>query len=308
MGNFSHPLPVNLMIATLLFSAVAAGLVFLIGRRDPAQDPRLTVIALMLAGIFPVLVVLLPKFAVFPTAVLTGNLTGFTWQTMVMAGWVFIVLLGFSRLLLAARGLVGWRRRSELLEVLDGVEIRCLAEIKSPVAAGVFRPVIFVPADWEAWPEGTRQIVLNHEMAHHRRRDPLWRLVGELACVVNAYNPWVVWMTRRLAAQCEYACDARVLEKGVAAGDYARVLCDFAASGNNRGLVLAMAETSSLEARVRRLLDPKRPLGAVALATGITVAILSAAALAMVGPAAHRDLGFSQKEVDLRWSANPFPQ
>ncbi len=194
-----------------------------------------------------------------------------------------------------------------LLQMLDGVEIRQLAGLKSPVAAGVFRAIIFVPDDWGTWPNHTRQIILNHEMAHHRRRDPLWRWIAGIACVVNAYNPWVVWMARRLTAQCEYACDARVLEKGVTASEYARVLCDFAESGKSLDMVLAMAEASSLEVRVRRLLGRNQPLGLVALISGITVTLVCAGTLATVGPAVIEVPGVSQQEVDLRWSANPFP-
>lgn len=297
----------TLIIATLLFSAVAAGTVYLVGRRDCARDPRLTVMALILCGVFPALVILLPKFEVFPVRIHVGNVAGLPWQTLLIVGWGLVLVLGFVRLFFAARGIVAWRERSELLGVLDGVEIRCLAEIKSPVATGVFRPVIFVPADWRAWPESTRQIILNHEMAHHRRRDPLWRWIAEVACVVNAYNPWVVWMVRRLTAQCEYACDERVLEKGVTASEYARVLCDFAESRKTSGLVLAMAEASSLEARVRRLLGRSQPMGWVALTAGISVTVLGAVALASMGPAVSKTPGYSQQEIDLRWSANPFP-
>jgi BlaR1 peptidase M56 len=306
-GIFKHSSQITLMIATLIFSAISAGLVFLVGRRDVARDPRLTVMALVLCGLFPALVSVLPKFSVFPARIGTEEAVGLPWQAILLSVWGFVVLLGFARLGFASRRIAEWRRSSKVLLLIDGIEIRQLAGLRSPVAAGAFRPVVFVPNDWEAWPEHTRQIILNHELAHHHRRDPLWRWIAEIACVVNAYNPAVTWMARRLTAQCEFACDEQVLEKGVTARDYAKVLCDFAESGNTRGLVLAMAEASSLEGRVRRLLVKNPPLSLLALLSGIGAAVVCAGALSTMGAAVIEVPGISQEEIDLRWSANPFP-
>lgn len=63
-------------------------------------------------------------------------------------------------------------------------------------------------------------------------------------------------MARRFMLQCEFACDAIVLEKGIDAKNYANVLCDFAEERSTSRLALSIAETSSLEARVRRRLVP----------------------------------------------------
>ena len=43
------------MIASMVFSLVAAALVYLAGRRDVARDPRLTGTALLLVVLFPLL-------------------------------------------------------------------------------------------------------------------------------------------------------------------------------------------------------------------------------------------------------------
>jgi beta-lactamase regulating signal transducer with metallopeptidase domain len=289
------------MIAMLLFSGVAALLVLLAGRRDPARDPRLTVLALGLLAVFPLLG-WLPKLPVLPAQAAGGG--GFPWTKVLLAIWAAGFLVGALRLGIAAKGISNWRKRSRLLRRVGRVEIRQLSGLKGPVAAGVIRPVIFVPESWNQWSAETRRIVLSHEMAHHRRRDPLWRWIAEIACAVNGFNPLVIWMVRRLTAQCEYACDVEVLSRGISANSYARVLCDFAEARAPRGPVLAMAATSSLESRVRRLLDSRKRRGSAGIIALGVLALGFAGGLAMLG---SRAVAVSEKEVEVRWAADPFP-
>lgn len=300
------------MIAMLTFSAVAALLVYLAGRGDAARDPRLTLVALGLLAVFPALWFFLPKVGVLPVtadAVAGEGVAGFSWMWIIAVVWAAGFSYGAVRLVLAARGISSWRNRSVLVESVDGVEIRMLAGLRGPVAAGVFRKMVFVPVAWEDWSDETRRLVMEHELAHHRRRDPLWRWIAEIACVVNACNPLVIWMARRLAEQCEYACDAQVLSRGgVSARDYARLLCDFAERGVPRGPVLAMSAGSSLEARVRRLTKPVGKRGGAIVPVLLVVVTAVAAGLAVLGPQAEKAAEvFSQEEVEMRWSAEAFP-
>lgn len=296
------------MIPILLFPLLAAMLVFLAGRGDTARDPRLTTFALGLLAIFPVLAMLMPKAGILPmSSPVGGAVEGFPWIGALVTVWLTGSFVMALRLGLAMRGIACWRTGSQRVGISEGVEIRCLPGLRGPVAAGVFRPVIFVPESWPSWPAVTREMVLAHEMNHHRRRDPLWRWIAEIACVVNGGNPLVIWMTRRLAVQCEFACDAAVVERGAGAGDYAKVLCDFAEERPVRCLALAMAERSSLESRVRRLISPGQRMSLAGLMSLVVLAMLVAGALASVGGKVNPNTAVPQREVDLRWSANPFP-
>lgn len=129
-----------LLIASLLFSAIAASLVFLVGRRDSAHDPRLTVLTLVLCGLFPALAGLLPKVGSFPAPMAAGGMAGVPWHMVLGAGWAVVILFGTVRLVLAARGIAVWKRDSRLCSVLEGVEIRNLKELTSP-QAGIFESV-----------------------------------------------------------------------------------------------------------------------------------------------------------------------
>ena len=53
--------------------------------------------------------------------------------------------------------------------------------VGSPLALGLFRPVILLPLGRRGWPARLRALILGHELAHVRRHDFLAGLVAELA-------------------------------------------------------------------------------------------------------------------------------
>lgn len=295
------------MNAVITFSIVAAGLVFLAGRKDAARDPRLTVLLLVLSAAFPLMLWVMPKLAVLPVAGGTAVAAGLPWGEVLLVVWALGFTLATARLAFAAVVLQRWRNHSVIVEHRGGVEIRELTGLQGPVAAGVFRPVVFVPSTWREWSEQSRRVVLEHELAHHRRRDPLWRLLVELACAVHWYQPLVRWMARRFILQCEYACDAMVLRDGVDAKTYAGVLCDFAEKRPFSPLALPMAETSSLESRVRQLLKPTGTLGAPALLALCGVGLIAACSLSIIDWERSTTAPVPSGEVRLRLTADPFP-
>jgi beta-lactamase regulating signal transducer with metallopeptidase domain len=294
------------MIAMLLFSSVAAALVFLAGRRDKARDARLTGWVMALLVVFP-LSAFLPKIALLPEKAVDSGASSFPWIHVLIFLWFIGFLAATLRLAMAAKGISKWRKQSLLVDRVNGIEIRCLLGLKGPVAAGVIKPVIFVPGGWSGWSDATRRIVLEHEMSHHRRHDPLWRWIAEIACAIYFYNPLVLWMARRLTLQCELACDAMVLKNGVSPSAYARLLCDFAEDKIPCGPMLAMSASSSLEMRVGRLVRPGTGQGSLGILAWIVFVFLTAGAFASIGPRKGFSIPVSHDEVQLRWSANPFP-
>jgi len=297
------------MNALIVFPLLAAAAVWLAGRRDASRDPRLTTLALALLAIAP-LFLLLPKIPLLPAPALAEAPVG----TPVLPVWIVPTLwltgflLGMTKLALSAIGLIRWRKHSTFMETTtDGVEIRGLDRLSGPVAAGVFRKTIFVPTGWAQWDDSTRETVLLHELAHHRRHDPLVRWIAAVAVAVHWFNPLVHWMNRRLALQCEHACDRRVIDTGIRADRYAEMLCRFAARGRMNASGLAMAETSSLEARVRHLMSPRVSRGFFTLAALASLVIWGGFLLPLLGRKPAPANAPDQAEVELRLSANPFP-
>jgi beta-lactamase regulating signal transducer with metallopeptidase domain len=152
------------------------------------------------------------------------------------------------------------------------VEIRVSPELDSPAVTGLFRPTIVVPRSALDWPIERCRLVVVHELAHVRRRDVLAQTIAEVACAIHWCNPLVWICARRLRVERELAADDAVLAAGVRPSRYAEELVAVATSLPAPGAALAMAERSSLEARVASILasrlarTPLAARGAVAVA------------------------------------------
>lgn len=98
-----------------------------------------------------------------------------------------------------------------------------------------------------------------------------------------------------------------MLRNGVSRADYAALLCDLAEDSVSQGPALAMAERSSLEVRVRRLMDSRKPQGILAIPLLIALAVVSALVLVLTGSKAIVSEPIPPDEVRTRWAADPFP-
>jgi hypothetical protein len=297
------------MIAMLILLGILAGVgVWLVGRRDAAQDPRVTVVLLGLLVVAPLLGCL-PGLAVLPSG--TGGVDegvrgGISWGWVFSGIWLLGVMVGILRLGLGLIGLVRWRGRSVHLGWREGIELRVLEGLEGPVACGILRRVIYLPGHHGEWTEEVREAVMRHEMCHHARRDPLWRTVAGVACAVHWFNPLVWWVARRFAMQCEFACDAAVLESGVGVRRYVDVLCDLAWSEAPPAAAVAMSRRGALEARVRRMGGEARGLSRwVVILVGVLV-FSGGVAVCLLRPA-EREVPGMAEEVEVRLSAEAFP-
>ena len=300
-----------MLLPAIAFSLIAAVAIWWAGRRDSARDPWLTLLALALLLAFPLLF-FLPKWEVFPHATDSASVPQPLWQWLPWI-WAAGVALASLRLFAALIVLHRWRRDSERIGVRESGEliadVRLLKAHPGPVAAGIFKPVIFVPEDWHGWPAETQEAVLAHEMKHHQRRDPLWRAIGSAACTLHWFNPLVWWMARRLGDQCEFACDEALLAEGMPATRYANVLCDLAAAKHSPATALAMAHQSGLEARVKRMFStvpnsPRWVVGTLIVLTLLTA--LGVVILRRADPPSKPVI--PMEEIRTRLEADPFPE
>lgn len=77
-----------------------------------------------------------------------------------------------------------------------------------PSVVGVLRPAILVPAGWFLnLPPAHLEALLAHELAHVLRHDYAVNLLQSLLEVVLFYHPGVWWLSRRIRAERELACD-----------------------------------------------------------------------------------------------------
>src|SRR5262249_42226805 len=140
-----------------------------------------------------------------------------------------------------------------------GVRVVTTPAAPMPLAWGVLRPSIVLPADAAKWPEARLRSVLLHERMHLVRRDLLTHALAQVACCLYWFHPLAWLALAKLRQERERACDDAVLAAGVAAHDYAAHLMEVVRTmAGRRGTwadAPAMAESSNLEGRVRALLD-----------------------------------------------------
>jgi len=213
-------------------------------------------------------------------------------------GWLAAAAVpaGLAFALPAAAALRGARRARGLrraLELAARGEVRGAARIASreplSCAVGLLRPRIFVSGALAAsLPEAQLDVVLAHERAHARRRDPLrlWAAAA-LSALHGPGTRRAILAELRLA--CEQACDERAARD---VGDPLRVAETLLAtgrlwSGTRPAAAACGFGGGSLEARVQRLLDAPAPERPARLRVVAVAAVLLASALLLADPLHH---------------------
>jgi beta-lactamase regulating signal transducer with metallopeptidase domain len=191
--------------------------------------------------------------------------------------------LSSALLLLALVGgaarLAALRRRCRRAQV-DGRSV-LVGEGVGPAVVGLWPPAVVIP-DWAlALTEQERRLMLAHEEAHVRARDP-WLLAGGTAALIaGPWNPALWWMLRQLRRTVEMDCDARVVSAVKNPLDYGELLLRVGRRRARLPLVaVAFGEPRSLlELRIRRLSarQPRRRLLGAVLAATLAAATLVAA-------------------------------
>lgn len=195
---------------------------------------------------------------------MAGHLAG----AALLACWVLCQFLQLARLSRRATELtegpvfdlyvsladrLGLRRRPRLL-LLD--------QAIAPIAFGALRPVVLVSRTLveRLSPEELRT-VLGHELAHHRRRDPLVILFQLAILVAWWFNPVLWLLMRQIRKVREDCCDDLLLERALTSSEtYCETLLrasrELAQGAVPVGAALGFAESvHPLARRLRRIMD-----------------------------------------------------
>ena len=152
-----------------------------------------------------------------------------------------------------ARGL-GLRRTVRLLVSPEAV---------SPMAFGLFRPSVLVPASlFHDIPRRQMDAVLSHELAHHRRGDIFVNLCQAALTALWWFNP-VLWVLNRAVRRArEDCCDDLLLARKLTTdGAYCEALLKVA-TGLRKSILAAAASGFAqrihpLAGRIRRIMDSR---------------------------------------------------
>lgn len=182
------------------------------------------------------------------------------------------------RMLHQARALFGLRRRvlrrgrpasdalqrtTRTLAAEMGVvapQLRLLDDAAGPM---VLPGAVLLPPWAETLAPAHQRAMLAHELAHLRRRDPLWRPLQRLALAPLFFHPLAWHALRRLEALAETLCDRAAAERSGGGRALAECLAECLAHGaraphahRGAGWALAMAERGDgIVGRVRDLLE-----------------------------------------------------
>jgi HEAT repeat protein/beta-lactamase regulating signal transducer with metallopeptidase domain len=231
-----------------------------------------------------------------------GWMTAVSWPAALLGIWIAGVGAIVARLLLGLAAVQWMSRHTERVTDASWLPLaRALAasvgvnprvtflrspRATMPMAWGLFRPSVLMPADADAWPEARLRIVLLHELAHVKRRDCLTHALVQLACAVHWFNPLAWVAARRARTERERACDDLVLAAGTRGSEYADQLLDIARvmrAGRFpallAGATLAMAHRTQLEGRLIAILDPKLPRAGLSRLRAAAATLAAACAL-----------------------------
>jgi Antirepressor regulating drug resistance, predicted signal transduction N-terminal membrane component len=150
--------------------------------------------------------------------------------------------------------------------MMGKISLRLSPEIRSPLLTGVFRPAILLPADIVAWTTpAERAAIIQHELAHVARRDPLVNLFQTALHVIFFFHPLVRYACRQLSLERELACDDRVISLGANAANYAESILKVAersvAAGltfNGRHQLAFISHKQMLKRRIEMILNNDR--------------------------------------------------
>jgi beta-lactamase regulating signal transducer with metallopeptidase domain len=126
----------------------------------------------------------------------------------------------------------------------------------TPMAFGIFKPVILMPKDFESWSKPAQRIALMHEASHVVRHDAIWDLASRVVSIAYWFHPAIHLATRFLRRTRERATDAMVLDHGISSTVYATQLLEIATRTlkSNHASALCMAFDGDVKDRINTIL------------------------------------------------------
>lgn len=188
----------------------------------------------------------------------------------------------------------------------ERIAIQQSYRISTPMAVGIFRPRILLPAGGEI-PQEQLKYILTHEDIHLARGDALWKGLAILAVCIHWFNPLAWALLSLLNRDLELACDERVLrELGWDSQERKGYAYSLIAMAEQRRSILSMENFFSkhpLEERIEVLMHVKRrkkgeAICWLALTAVITLLCLSGPVAEAAGPVENLESGFSQTSQD----------
>jgi beta-lactamase regulating signal transducer with metallopeptidase domain len=271
-----------------LFSLLAATAFAVLPRRSAALRHLVGMLVLLAMVIAPLIsmatylkkpattlgTVLAPVLSVQHLVTTTGQ---FVQESDGVAGWVSLLWLLGAALMLVRQ--LGGLRQIELLElqafdempvvwqqrvlalqralgIARAVSVRLSDNVLTPFTVRYVRPVIWLPVSMltRLAPDQI-EALLAHELAHIRRADWLWNGFQCVAESLLFFHPAAWWLSRRIRAEREHACDDPAVDACGNAVALAEALATLERQRHSFPHFVLAAHGGSLMQRISRLLS-----------------------------------------------------
>ncbi len=252
-----------------------------------------------------------------PSAVQTSALPSIGLGPLFVSLWIIGAVAMFARLIRDVRLFDALRvgaktvAPQEGLALSEGIEIRRSPAIASPMLGGVLKPVILIPDDFRL--DASSLPVLEHEIAHWRRGDPLIELAARIVTALFWWNAPLHALKPVIGRSREALCDAEAARRTGAPERLAEALIDVAAralsarAGSAPSLSLPVAgRGSALADRVRRLTNgeaqkTRRPMTTLPVILSV-LTVFSVVAAPQTGSAGYLEVSFLQADAALEYA------
>lgn len=156
--------------------------------------------------------------------------------------------------------------------------------LSTPITLNFFKPILLLPKNVDS---KELPYILNHEMFHLKRHDPLIKLIATIITAFNWFNPCSWLLLKMIATECELSCDEFTVknyskDKRL---QYAELLVNHAKKQNH--IFYSFAQGFSEDGKILRerliiiMGDKKKKITASVLLIGLTtVALCGLAAVA----------------------------
>jgi beta-lactamase regulating signal transducer with metallopeptidase domain len=177
------------------------------------------------------------------------------------------------------------RELAQLTGVTSRVRLRRHPKLATPFVAGMLRPVIVLPAQWDTLPRDIQDAILLHEHYHIRRADLLSQFCAGAVCALQWWNPLAWLAARRMARERELACDAAVLATGMRPSRYAATLLHLSnpRSAHHCAAVAPLSPAHDFKERIMKVLHSENRPRLSGWRVRLVTLVLAPAMLAVVG-------------------------
>lgn len=163
----------------------------------------------------------LPRFyvnEVLPGININQTIESISWQTIIMNWgvaiyWIVVVFL-VGRFVIQLSSMLFLSRKSETC-IINNVQVY---KLQKDIAPFSFFKMIFVNPESHSLEELTE--ILTHEQVHANQHHSIDVIIGELACIMFWYNPFVWFLKGEIRNNLEFLADNEVLHEGFDAKKY----------------------------------------------------------------------------------------